>query len=92
MSEVKIYCPKCTWKPLPSSRWICTERMGGCGHRWNTFTTGGICPKCNYVWNITSCATCKQFTLHVEWYHYPEPPDEQTLSSEKLLEGEVCDA
>ena len=67
-------------------------RMGGCSHKWNTFTTGGICPSCNYVWNITSCFACKQFSLHVEWYHYPDSPDEQRLLSEEIAESEVHDA
>jgi hypothetical protein len=63
--------------------------MGGCGHVWNTFTTGGICPRCNYVWNITTCLACKQFSLHVEWYHYPDSPQEQHLGMEELAESGV---
>jgi DNA-directed RNA polymerase subunit RPC12/RpoP len=72
MNEPEIYCPHCTWRPLGTSRWICSHHMGGCGTRWNTFWTGGVCPDCGYRWEITACLSCKQFALHKDWYHWPE--------------------
>lgn len=87
---VKISCPKCEWKPPRSAMWWCSTRMGGCGHKWHTFDTGGICPNCNYIWEITACFSCKQYSLHVEWYHFPEDPsfadEERTIELERVGE------
>ncbi|SFR92232.1 hypothetical protein SAMN05216570_0652 [Dyella sp. OK004] len=77
MSEPEIYCPLCTWRPAGSSRWLCAPRMGGCGTQWNTFWTGGVCPGCSYRWEITVCLTCKQFSLHEDWYHWPETASDE---------------
>jgi hypothetical protein len=85
MSEPEIYCPLCTWRPVGSSRWLCSPRMGGCGTQWNTFWTGGICPGCSCRWEITVCLACKQFSLHEDWYHWPEG---QAKGRERQLETE----
>lgn len=74
---MKIYCPKCTWKPNPDSLWFCSK----CGHEWNTFDTQGICPKCKYVWRDTQCLACHQWSKHHDWYH-------DLPLIDKLLEGE----
>ena len=84
MAEAQIWCPKCRWRPNGDSRWYCTPRMGGCGHVWNTFLTGGLCPKCGCEWEITACLACRQFSLHKEWYHYPD--DDAAEPSERALE------
>ena len=34
------------WQPRAADRWLCEP---GCGHRWNTFATAGICPDCRTV-------------------------------------------
>lgn len=47
----------------------------------------GICPNCNYVWEITACFSCKQYSLHVEWYHFPEDP--QTENEEESVDLEI---
>lgn len=62
--EIKIYCPKCQWEPLQTSRWFCT-----CGRSWNTFDTGGVCPKCSKVWDDTACLACTRWSRHRDWYH-----------------------
>jgi hypothetical protein len=72
MSEPEIYCPHCAWRPLGTSRWLCSHKMGGCGTLWNTFWTGGICPGCGYRWEITACHACRKYALHKDWYHWPE--------------------
>src|SRR6202022_142671 len=35
----------CGWLPRKDDRWSCT-----CGHSWNTFETGGVCPACLHQW------------------------------------------
>ena len=61
--EPRIRCPKCHWSPRPESRWSCK-----CGHIWNTFDTGGVCPGCLYQWKITKCLRCKEWSAHSDWY------------------------
>jgi hypothetical protein len=70
-----IRCPRCRWRPSPSSRWCCDRAGGspepffeGCGTAWNTFATRGRCPGCHHQWQWTSCLRCHEWSLHVEWY------------------------
>jgi hypothetical protein len=72
MAHTEIYCPQCRWKPPPDARWVCTPEIGGCGKVWDTFATGGVCPRCSWHWIITCCHACRQFSAHVDWYHAPE--------------------
>jgi hypothetical protein len=58
-----IRCPKCGWTPRAEDRWRCS-----CGHTWNTFDTGGVCPGCRYQWKITKCLRCKEWSAHSDWY------------------------
>jgi len=58
-----IRCPKCGWTPQKNSRWMCT-----CGHHWNTFDTGGVCPACLHQWTETQCLVCHAWSAHSEWY------------------------
>jgi hypothetical protein len=58
-----IRCPKCNWTPRAHDQWLCN-----CGHTWNTFDTGGVCPACLYQWIETMCLRCSQWSLHSEWY------------------------
>jgi hypothetical protein len=67
--DAKIRCPKCRWKPRPEDRWSCL-----CGCSWNTFDTYGCCPKCRAEWNETQCLSCKEWSLHAEWYSDNERP------------------
>ncbi len=61
--EIKILCPECHWKPRQSSRWSCS-----CGCAWNTFDTGGVCPKCGQAWADTQCLACHEWSPHRQWY------------------------
>ena len=74
MAGPRIRCPACQWQPDRKSRWFCLS-MGppenfnsGCGHGWNTFDTGGICPGCLYQWQHTTCLSCGVTSLHDDWY------------------------
>ena len=73
LEEESIRCPRCGWRPLPSSRWCCDgfdtpESFEGCGTVWNTFATGGRCPGCGHRWLWTSCLHCAEWSPHDDWY------------------------
>ena len=78
-----IRCPKCRWRPLSSSRWVCSKQIGGCGEVWNTFDTRGICPKCSWQWQITMCLQCKQWSPHPDWYD-DHPPGADTTEDDRI--------
>ena len=59
----RIRCPLCGWQPPKLDLWICK-----CGHIWNTFDTGGVCPGCLFQWPVTQCLACHQFSPHSDWY------------------------
>ena len=59
-----IHCPLCAWAPQKHHQWTCQ-----CGHSWNTFDTGGVCPGCLYQWQQTQCLACGQWSAHSAWYH-----------------------
>ncbi len=59
----EIKCPKCEWEPKSNDKWQCS-----CLHVWNTFDTGGICPKCKKRWEDTQCLDCKRWSPHLDWY------------------------
>ena len=50
MESIKVRCPKCKWEPDGKPYWRCS-----CGHKWDTFSTGGRCPACQKVWEETQC-------------------------------------
>lgn len=58
-----IRCPLCGWSPRKDDLWSCT-----CGHDWNTFDTGGVCPACLHQWTSTCCPACRRWSPHSEWY------------------------
>ena len=61
----RIRCPLCGWQPPADALWSCR-----CGHLWNTFDTGGVCPKCTFRWMSTQCPSCKGWSAHSDWYEY----------------------
>lgn len=69
-----IRCPLCKWRPRRSDWWQCQDCdhpeyfYGGCGTEWNTFETGGICPRCLHQWIWTSCYRCLMWSKHEDWY------------------------
>jgi len=59
----RIRCPLCDWSPRKEDKWFCE-----CGHSWNTFDTGGVCPACLRQWTETQCLSCIRWSLHSLWY------------------------
>lgn len=59
----RIRCPFCRWSPSAHHLWTCS-----CRHTWNTFDTGGVCPRCLLQWMHTQCLNCHQWSGHSAWY------------------------
>ena len=55
-SGPRIRCPLCGGTPSKRDVWSCT-----CGHAWNTFDTGGVCPACVRQWTETQCPSCHRW-------------------------------
>ena len=81
-SKIKILCPKCDWEPDGGSHWECT-----CSHIWNTFDTGGRCPRCGKVWEDTQCPTCHKMSPHLDWYKGLDDHIKKLI--EELVEQEI---
>jgi hypothetical protein len=62
-SGSRIRCPLCGWSPRKEDPWF-----RSCGHMWNTFDTGGVCPVCLHQWTSTQCPKCGDWSAHSEWY------------------------
>ena len=82
MKNLRIRCPKCRWEPNPMSRWYCDK----CRFEWNTFSTGGECPKCKHVHRMTQCVSCRKITPHADWYE--DPDDRLGEEIREILEKE----
>src|SRR5262245_41023919 len=61
--RARIRCPRCQWEPGRQDLWACV-----CGHAWNTFDTGGVCPACRFAWEQTQCLRCHEWSRHRDWY------------------------
>lgn len=81
-APAKIRCPICRWNPTKAARWYCLPMgapehfTGGCGKRWHTFDTRGLCPSCRYQWKHTTCLRCGGTSLHEEWYEQEKKGDQ----------------
>jgi hypothetical protein len=62
---MKIYCPKCNWKPKKRTRWNCL-----CGFEFDPFENISKCPSCNYSHEFTECLNleCGKISPHLNWY------------------------
>jgi hypothetical protein len=61
-SRPRIRCPLCGWEPRKEDLWSCS-----CGHAWNTFDTGGVCPASLKQWTSTQCLSCARWSPHSDW-------------------------
>jgi predicted RNA-binding Zn-ribbon protein involved in translation (DUF1610 family) len=56
-------CPECGWVPFALNAWKCKE----CGFVWDTFQTGGICPRCGHGHDDTACLRCRRISSNARW-------------------------
>ena len=68
-SGPRIRCPLCGWSPRKEDIWSCT-----CGHEWNTFDTGGVCPACLHQWTETQCLSCSSMVAAFGLVCASDPP------------------
>jgi len=64
-------CPSCQTAPPSGAFWIC----GQCETRFDTFATGGACPRCGAQFDITRCLDCGSSSPMSDWTTAaPVPP------------------
>jgi hypothetical protein len=65
-------CPACGKSPPLGPAWAC----GQCGTKFDTFATGGRCPRCGEQYHETACGACGQRSPFGQWARVPvNPPD-----------------
>jgi hypothetical protein len=91
LSRGRIRCPLCAWQPSASSRWACGNSKSpenfdaGCGHVWNTFDTGGVCPGCGHRWQWTACLACGGWSRHEDWYEGAWAPNDDSNGRRRVV-------
>ncbi len=60
-------CPSCGASPPMGMFWTCSN----CGTQFDTFETGGVCPRCGRVFAVTSCADCGKASPIAQWQGAP---------------------
>ena len=65
----QLRCPACGQAAPVGNFWRCT-----CGQPFDTFATGGVCPRCGTQHHITSCPDCRQPSPLAAWYGQPSFP------------------
>src|SRR5262245_7504155 len=56
-------CPECGWVPFALNAWKCKQ----CGFVWDSFATGGICPRCGHKHEETACVRCRRISANERW-------------------------
>jgi hypothetical protein len=59
----ELRCPFCAWVPFAVEAWKCKE----CGFVWDSFGTGGACPRCGHQHDETACARCRKIFPMERW-------------------------
>jgi Zn-dependent protease len=59
----QLRCPACTQAAPIGPFWRCT-----CGEPFDTFATGGLCPRCRTQHYVTVCPDCQQPSPLAAWY------------------------
>ncbi len=56
-------CPTCNSAPPIGEYWTCSP----CGQAFDTFATGGVCPRCSTRFEVVRCLDCGRQHPMVEW-------------------------
>jgi hypothetical protein len=56
-------CPHCGWIPFALKVWKCKQ----CRFVWDSFATGGVCPRCQHAHEETACFRCRQISPILSW-------------------------
>jgi hypothetical protein len=56
-------CPLCGWAPFAIAVWKCKV----CGQVWDSFATGGTCPRCGHHHEETACLRCRRISPNWQW-------------------------
>ena len=59
----QLRCPSCGQAAPIGAYWRCT-----CGQPFDTFATGGVCPRCGTQHYVTACPDCRQPSALAAWY------------------------
>jgi Zn-dependent protease len=59
----QLRCPACGQAAPIGNFWRCT-----CGEPFDTFATGGLCPRCGTQHYVTACPDCRQPSPLAAWY------------------------
>ena len=59
----QMRCPSCGQAAPIGPYWRCT-----CGEPFDTFATGGVCPRCGTQHYVTACPDCRQPSPLAAWY------------------------
>ena len=59
----QLRCPSCGQAAPIGNFWRCT-----CGQPFDTFATGGLCPRCGTQHYVTACPDCRQPSPLAAWY------------------------
>jgi Zn-dependent protease len=59
----QMRCPSCGQAAPIGNFWRCT-----CGQPFDTFATGGVCPRCGAQHYVTACPDCRQPSPLAAWY------------------------
>jgi hypothetical protein len=58
-----LRCPECGWVPFALRAWKCK----GCGFVWDSFATGGVCPRCGHAHEEAACVRCRRISPYERW-------------------------
>jgi Zn-dependent protease len=58
-----LACPKCKNAPPVGNFWVC----GRCRTAFDMFGSGGVCPQCGTIFNVTRCIECGESATLAEY-------------------------
>jgi Zn-dependent protease len=72
-------CPSCRSAPPLGEIWQCSH----CAQRFDTFSTGGVCPRCGARFETTTCLFCRERSPMNQWVAGASTPLTGSLASQQ---------